>query len=144
MLETYHIYEMSKMGLCHPDQINQMITFSMITLSGGHCNNFSFFSGQSFKMKVLLAFVVTLALMSQHCDCLESSLHEENHYRSARAAIFGGVGAPAYLSVPGFMDCLSKKQMGTASVWCVPAAKTANCADASWQKLVSDATLGKC
>ncbi len=134
MLETYHIYEMSKMGLSHPDQINQMITFSMITLSGGHCNNFSFFSGQSFKMKVLLAFVVTLALTSQHCDCLESC---------------GGAGATRHTMITGFLDCLSKKQMGTASVWCVPAAKTSNCSDTCWlavllSELISDVTFEKC
>jgi hypothetical protein len=95
-------------------------------------------------MKVLLAFIVAVALMSQQSNCLANSLHEDDLSRSAREAIFVGAGPPAYLSVPGFKDCLSKKQMGTASVWCVPAAKTANCADASWSQLVSDATLGKC
>jgi hypothetical protein len=43
--------------------------------------------------------------------------------------------APSYLSVPRFQDCLGDKNMGTFTVWCLPAVKPANCLDGSWQEL---------
>ena len=91
-------------------------------------------------MKVLLAFIVT-ALMSQTNNCLESLLQDKGQSRPSRQL---GIKWPDHLQELKFQYCLGTKLMGTAAVWCVPAAKTANCADASWQKLVSDATLGKC
>jgi hypothetical protein len=92
-------------------------------------------------MKILLAFIVTTALMSQSSDCLESSLQDKGQSRSSRQV---GLAQPAYLRVPRFQDCLGTKKMGSASFWCVPAAKPPNCPSSSWQKLVSDPTLGRC
>jgi hypothetical protein len=95
--------------------------------------NNNFFAGLSFKMKVLLVFVVTLGMMSQQlCDCFEDS--------------FPGKGGrqPAYLSVPRFQDCLGKEQRDTAFFWCLPAAKPAKCLPGSWHKLVTDPTFGRC
>jgi hypothetical protein len=74
-------------------------------------------------MKVLLAVIVAVALMSECCT---------------------GLRTPAYLYVPHFKDCLATKNVGSAQFWCVPAAKPDNCPAASWQQLVADGELSKC
>ena len=91
-------------------------------------------------MKVLLAFIVT-ALMSQTNNCLESLLQDKGQSRPSRQL---GIKWPAHLQELKFQYCLGTKLMGTAAVWCVPAAKPPNCLSGSWQKLASDPILGRC
>jgi hypothetical protein len=81
-------------------------------------------------MKVFLSFVVTLALMSQLCDCFDLQGK--------------GGGQPEYLSVPRFKDCLRSKKMGSATVWCVPLDKPAKCPSGSYQSLTIDPDLKFC
>ena len=49
----------------------------------------------------------------------------------------GGKGGlpPDYLSVKGFKDCLSIKNMGGWTAYCLPHEKPENCANDSWSKL---------
>lgn len=44
-------------------------------------------------------------------------------------------GAPLYLSIPQFKSCLSTRQEGTASWWCMPASQPEACPTSSWQAL---------
>lgn len=43
---------------------------------------------------------------------------------------------PAYLSVPDFQQCLSQKQNGTFTEWCLPAQQPQGCPDDSWSALL--------
>ena len=90
-------------------------------------------------MKVLLAFIVSVALMVQLCECSDSS-HEEDRQASP-TLMRANWSPPAYLDVPRFEECLIATNIYRS---CLPAKKPPNCPRASWKRLVADATLGKC
>ncbi len=94
-------------------------------------------------MKVLLAFIVSVALMAQLCDCSDSS-QEGERQAPFLPNLMGFIKQPAYLSVPYWRDCLGTKIVALSSFWCVPPKKPAQCPAASWPKLVADPILEKC
>ncbi len=46
-----------------------------------------------------------------------------------------GTGTPAYLSVPGFKQCLGSMDYNGASLYCLPAVKPDECLGSSWATL---------
>jgi len=56
--------------------------------------------------------------------------------------IFGGLGAPAYLSVTQWQDCVdSKFNMGSWSSYCKPADKPDDCPATSWEQLYGECVV---
>ena len=43
---------------------------------------------------------------------------------------------PKYLEVEGFQQCLTVKEVGSYSVWCMPEEKPDSCSVESWKKLL--------
>merc|ERR1712113_952206 len=66
--------------------------------------------------------------------------------KSDGVRIVGGPGSlpPAYLSVPGFENCVGEKSKGTYSVVCLPIIKPDACAETSWSQIRSDSTMETC
>ena len=95
----------------------------------------------SFKMKRLLVFIVSVALMAQLCDCSDSSHEEDRQARPTRGPSPIGANFFPHLFVPRFEECLIATNIYRS---CLPAKKPPNCPRASWKRLVADATLGKC
>ena len=48
-----------------------------------------------------------------------------------------GIGAPEYLSVPGFEVCLGKYNptSSSSSAWCIPSTKPSSCIQSAWDKI---------
>lgn len=68
-----------------------------------------------------------------------SNPYIENHQMSLQKSTVPAKSTmmlpPKYLSVPGFKQCLSLKNMGTWESWCLPKKKPTQCANVSWKKL---------
>jgi len=56
--------------------------------------------------------------------------------------IGGGMGTPAYLSVPGFEKCLTKQAQGTYTQWCIPLVMPSDCVMESWGALTTSNDIG--
>jgi len=60
-------------------------------------------------------------------------------------AVLGGqTTAPEYLSVHGFENCLGTKQVGSATLKCMPPTPGPTCDQAAWQELQTKFTGEKC
>ena len=71
-------------------------------------------------------------------------LHLENQERKDKCGdrmIFGNLGAPAYLSVMQWKDCVDSKDMGSWSAWCKPAEKPDACPADTWEKLYGECVV---
>lgn len=51
---------------------------------------------------------------------------------------------PKYLSVPHFKSCLSQKNMGTWTAYCLPQKKPRACPLNAWHQVLRDNSLNQC
>ena len=74
-------------------------------------------------------------VLQQHLE-----IHEKKDKCGDRM-IFGNLGAPAYLSVMQWKDCVDSKDMGSWAAWCKPADKPDTCPDETWEKLFGECVV---